>query len=280
MKNCLICKKSPISFVKKVKSPWSDFKYSLFKCHSWESSFFDINDHKMDREKLYNEIAPELDPVFKESPYWDREAKQIQKILGHPVTSALDVGCRDGSFLMHYPQNTAKYGVELSEAQASIAKKRGIQVYTQTIEETSEIVGRVFDSVSCYAVLEHIPDPNKVISSICKYVEKNGVLTILIPTRQSFKAWVLDVLGLNWHQDVPPSHLNFFATKYLVKSIEDRGFELKFKKYTTGGLGFNPFSKIPILGGLVSRIYFLLDGLPLLNRLPLYDHLYLYFKKT
>jgi len=63
---------------------------------------------------------------FKKSIYWNRQAQRIEKILDRGISSVLDIGCRTGDFLMHFPDSLVREGVELSKNLAEIAEKKRI----------------------------------------------------------------------------------------------------------------------------------------------------------
>jgi SAM-dependent methyltransferase len=277
LRTCLVCGASGPAPLRAVPSVAGGPPFTLYRCGACRSFFFDLHEHgDLDRGVLYNEHSPEVRP-FVWSPYWAREVETISRILGRAPASALDVGSRDGSFLLHFPERAERLGVELSLEQAQVAEERGIRTLSEAIEDID--FGRTFDVVSCYAVLEHIPDPLPLIDRLCTLVAPGGVFAVLVPTHRCLKRAAMDALGLTWHHYQPPLHATFFDPRFLAEHIEGRGFALAQRKFTTGGQGPNPFARVPVLRTLVRKGYFAFDGSRVLTRAPVFDHLYLYLRR-
>jgi len=281
LKNCRLCDSSNITFLKRIQSPHSEFKYLLYKCNDCGSKFFNPNEHPVSLDDLYESFATDknksmLNPVFKENPYWTHQKKTIQRLLKGNPNSILDVGCRTGDFLMHFDSSVAKDGVELSEEYSKICKQRGIKIYSDYVENID--FKEKYDVVSCYAVLEHIVEPIILIDKLKTLVNDNGLLIILVPWHECLKEKLLYFLNIQWHMFSPPEHLNFFSKKILNDVItKENNFELVRYEYTSGGI-FNPFKKIPILGKAFSFFMFQMDK-TFLNKMAIFDHLYVYYKK-
>ncbi len=76
----------------------------------------------------------------------------------------------------------------------------------------------------------------------------------------------------------PPLHINFFSREKLDKTLAECGFELLNRRYTSGGL-FNPLRHIVILNRVASRVIWEFEDHTPINRLPIFDHMYSYYKK-
>jgi len=109
---------------------------------------------------------------FKKSIYWNRQAQRIEKILDRGISSVLDIGCRTGDFLMHFPDSLVREGVELSKNLAEIAEKRGLVIYQDFAENIN--FDKQYNVVSCYAVLEHLLNPLTFLDKLSNIVSLGG----------------------------------------------------------------------------------------------------------
>lgn len=264
---CKFCNSKDIDVKRKIKSPHNSFFYSFYKCDICKCHFFNLDEHKYDLEELYNSLA-------EKSTYNEEFIKSLNK----DINKVIDVGCRTGDFLMHWDDRVSKNGIELSTKSANIAKNRGLTIYQDFIENIN-FSGKKFDVVTCYAVLEHLENPIPIIENLINIVDKNGILVIMIPYFDSWKSKILYFLNYRWHMFSQPEHLNFYSKKFLDELMLENGFELQRTKYTSGGM-FNPFAKIPLINRIFDKLMNLIDFNTPINKIPLFDHMYLYYKKV
>jgi SAM-dependent methyltransferase len=274
---CRICQSEDTLVIKQIQSPHFNKTFDLYNCRQCTSRFFIEKDKKILSE-LYEKLAVNtayINLEFKLNPYWSHQKEIITKLYRGRIKSVLDVGCRTGDFLMHFDTNTIREGVELSKQQAEVTNKRGVKVYQDFLENIE--FSRTYDVVSAYAILEHLVDPEAFLKKLNSLVEKKGLLVILIPTFQCFKEKILNILNVQWHMYSPPEHLNFYSKKFLDDYLTKNGFVLVKRYYSSGGI-FNPFKKFPLLGKVFGKIMFYYDQTPA-NKVPIFDHLYCYYKK-
>lgn len=276
--SCKLCKSTNTNPIRQIPSPHFKYEYTLFECSNCSSRFFLNDEHKVDFGEMYEELAvkitPSEIPPFKKNDYWTYHTKLIKKLLNNKVKSALDVGCRYGDFLLHFDAHTIKEGVELSKLSASIAQKRGLKVYNEFLENINWT--RKYQVVSAFALIEHLVEPHKFFNQIDKIIEKDGLLIILIPTHECWKEKIFHTLGWKWHMYCPPEHLLFYSKKFLDDYLMKKGFVL-VKRFNTSGGMVNPFLKVPLIGKAFGRIMQLIDK-SILNRLPIFDHMYSYYQ--
>ncbi|MCL4517074.1 MAG: class I SAM-dependent methyltransferase [Firmicutes bacterium] len=276
---CSICLSQDLTSIRIIKSPYTFDDYTLYECGTCHSRVFDIEEHPFDIDAFYNsrpESRENLQPDFTLSPYWLHETKLIKKTFGGRPGSILDVGCRTGDFLLHWPQDITRFGVELSAQSASVAAGRGLHVIQESVEKIE--FDRKFDVVTCYAILEHLSEPRKFLEKIAGLVNDHGVLVIEIPSYQTLKARILERLRVRWHMYCPPEHLNLYSRSFLDHYFALQGFSLQKRSYTSGGM-FNPFARVPVLRSVWSRLMWWRDAYSPLNRLPIFDHMYSYYVK-
>jgi 2-polyprenyl-3-methyl-5-hydroxy-6-metoxy-1,4-benzoquinol methylase len=187
---CPICLGSKLIEIGSIKSPFTSQKYKLYQCRLCQSRSFDVNEHpEVDLNHYYNVRSQNqeyLSSTFAASKYWLNEVAVIKSIYAGSPKSVLDVGCRTGDFLLHWPQNIQKVGVELSVYSADVAVKRGLDIRQDYLENINFLVK--FDVVTAYATLEHLARPQEFLSKVANLVNDMGVLVIMIPSYQTLKA--------------------------------------------------------------------------------------------
>ena len=276
---CLFCGSQQVEDIQNVKSPHFDFEYALYECRGCSSAFFDLHQHAVDLEKLYAEVAGSkaeiYEGTFKPSRYWQHETQVIRKYANSSPMSILDVGCRTGDFLMHWPSDILRVGVELSTRSAQVAQSRGLVIHQNYLEKVE--FEKSFDVVTCYAVIEHLEVPSAFLAKLSQLVKPGGVLAIMIPTRECLKRKLIDAVGKRWHMYCPPQHLNFISRKRLDQILGESGFELQHRFFKSGGM-FNPFGMIPVVSKMGAKLMEVGDWYSPTNRLPIFDHMYSYYR--
>ena len=277
---CLALEPRP---VRQVEGPYDGLSYTLFECERCGSQLFDLHEHgltSLDEFYAMRAVAADAVPVsraFEPSRYWRHEVSLLSGLVGGAPRAVLDVGCRTGDFLLHWPDTMRRSGVEIAKRYAEVAEGRGIEVKTDALERV--FFDGTFDVVTCYAILEHLPEPRIAIGRLASHVAPGGCLAIMIPTFESWKQRFLTRVGRRWHQYEPPEHLSLFSRRFLDDHLAKLGFELADRRWTAGGM-FNPFAGIPFLGHRFGMCMERIDRRSPTRRLPIFDHMYSYYLKS
>jgi 2-polyprenyl-3-methyl-5-hydroxy-6-metoxy-1,4-benzoquinol methylase len=146
----------------------------------------------------------------------------------------LDIGCGAGMF-MKYAQERGWdcTGIEPSEVAWEQALKKNLRVYHQTIGDFASQSTEKYDIIHLKNVLEHVPDPSKILEIAHSLLNGNGILYIEVPNdydlSQRFGVWLLSEKK-SWL--AIPDHINYFNFKSLKKLLQKYNFKI-FKKTTT-----------------------------------------------
>ncbi len=114
--------------------------------------------------------------------------ESIEKLKKHG--ELLDIGCSTGFFLDIAKErgwNTS--GLELGIEEASVAENKGHTIHKHSIDNLDS--GKLFDAITMWDVLEHIPDGIDQLIKIKDHLNHKGILFFQIPNSDSLAAKVL-----------------------------------------------------------------------------------------
>ena len=112
----------------------------------------------------------------------------------------LEVGCGMATEGINYARAGATYtGTDLSTESLDLAKKR-FKVYNNkgnfylgNSEELSSFVPvETYDLIYSFGVIHHSPHPEKIISEIKKYMNKDSTLKIMLYAKDSWKNYMIE----------------------------------------------------------------------------------------
>jgi 2-polyprenyl-3-methyl-5-hydroxy-6-metoxy-1,4-benzoquinol methylase len=137
---------------------------------------------------------------------WEHEIA-ARNIL--PAKIVLEIGCGRGGFLekLHNPCT----GLELNEQAATEARRRGLNVLTETIEAHAETHVASYDVVCSFQVLEHIVKVNEFIQACAAVLRPGGLMIASVPNNDSFIFREFAPI-LNF----PPHHMGLWSPNALL----------------------------------------------------------------
>jgi SAM-dependent methyltransferase len=143
----------------------------------------------------------------------------------------LDVGCGDGLFAaMAVERGWEAHGVEFNPPAARVARDRGINVIEGRLED-ADLGEALFDLVTSWDVIEHVPEPTSFIDRLAAAVAPGGVLVVTTLNRG---ALVARVFRGRWSM-VADEHFTYWDARSLRHAFEARG--LRAIRTTHFGLG-------------------------------------------
>ncbi len=103
----------------------------------------------------------------------------------------LDLGCGEGFFLYLLPKNIQAKGVDISRVALERAKEL-LKDHPNTSvgfgnAYKTDFEDKSFDKIACSEVLEHVPEPEKVIKEIHRLLKDDGIAVISVPDEKRIK---------------------------------------------------------------------------------------------
>jgi 2-polyprenyl-3-methyl-5-hydroxy-6-metoxy-1,4-benzoquinol methylase len=172
---------------------------------------------------------------------WKRRLKKLSRYSFQG--RLLDIGTGYGQFLHHAgPYFAEVNGTEVSEIAVGLAKEKyGLSLLAGQVEELG-LPSQSFDTITLFHVLEHVPDPGKLVTVCHALLKAQGTLVIAVPN--DVLAWNSKIkktgrkLGFRSFQKFSPKlgisragtsreiHLSHFTSPVLRRLIEGCGLQV------------------------------------------------------
>jgi SAM-dependent methyltransferase len=136
--------------------------------------------------------------------------------------SLVEIGCAYGFFLDEAKQRFSVCGVEVAEHAREACQARGLTVAPEATPEFLAAHGP-FDAAVMLDVIEHLPAPDEMLSTLRQVMRPNGRLML---TTGDFSALSARLLGRRWRLMTPPQHLWFFSPPTLRALLQRTGFRV------------------------------------------------------
>jgi 2-polyprenyl-3-methyl-5-hydroxy-6-metoxy-1,4-benzoquinol methylase len=160
----------------------------------------------------------------------------------------LDIGTAGGSFLHVAKQNGWDvYGIEPNKWLCNWAKENYNLNINQGTIFNIKYPDNHFDVITLWDVLEHTPDPKKVLTEVNRILKKDGLLVVNYPDVGS---WIAKLMKSKW-VFLLTVHLYYFTPKTIKVMLNKTNFQTikikpHFQKLSLGYLVYRmePYSKL------------------------------------
>lgn len=172
----------------------------------------------------------------------------------------LEVGAAVGDFLKRIKilKHAECVGLELNTDAVSFAKKTGVKVINQSIEDHAKENFEKYDVVVSFQVLEHVSNVREVINSMISCLKPGGKLVISVPNNDSF---ISDNTLPSEILNMPPHHMGLWnesSLKNLAKVFPLEFVDALFEPLQYAQMGTYQYirtKKVLFNSSLLIRIY-------------------------
>lgn len=144
---------------------------------------------------------------------------------------ALDVGCSTGAWLeVAGKAGWRPVGVELGDAFAQAARRRGLEVHTGTLADYVRAAEPAkFDLITFWDVLEHLPEPRAALEQALGLLAPGGTVAVTFPNVAGLypRATLRLIAGPTgvWEHPELPAHLYDFSPSTATALLRRAGLE-------------------------------------------------------
>jgi 2-polyprenyl-3-methyl-5-hydroxy-6-metoxy-1,4-benzoquinol methylase len=200
MASCYLCGEKK-AFIKRPGRVRDNQDLDVLECQScglvFLSSFQHILEGFYENSQMHDGKVAIEDWVHQTAEDDERRFRMFRSIITNK--SILDFGCGNGGFLRRINQVAAlAVGVEPERRLQTSFQKEQLNVYSNINE-----VNQSFDIITLFHVLEHIPDPEKLLKQLVNKLNAAGSIIIEVPNAD-------DAL-LTLYQSSPFSHFTYWS---------------------------------------------------------------------
>jgi 2-polyprenyl-3-methyl-5-hydroxy-6-metoxy-1,4-benzoquinol methylase len=123
-----------------------------------------------------------------------RRTKAIIKLLDLQEDDGIvDLGCGAGNIMEKIDVGNELTGIDISEYLLGIARKKTYKIITNFIKGDVQDLGRLnldkkYEKIYCSEVLEHVPDPQKILEGVKTLAKNDAVIVISFPNENLINA--------------------------------------------------------------------------------------------
>lgn len=180
----------------------------LHRCQQCGFAFFDPN--LGGNEAFYRQVE-HAEYYTPDRPEFTRTLKFAGR---RGLRRILDVGCGSGAFLgLAKRAGHEVCGIELNGHAAAKARANGHTVFELLLQDLDPAqTGGAFDLITLFQVLEHLPNPVRVVREALARLKSGGFISIAVPSDEGICRWT----SLDPHQ-WPPHHVSRWRRKDFIQ---------------------------------------------------------------
>jgi 2-polyprenyl-3-methyl-5-hydroxy-6-metoxy-1,4-benzoquinol methylase len=162
--------------------------------------------------------------------YYEQDRAELVRFLPRPLGRVLDVGCGGGGTAGPLRAAGAErlVGIELDPEAAERARATFDAVHTGRAEEQVAGLDERFDTILCYDLLEHLPDPAALLRALGAVAAGRARLHVSVPNARHWTlARDLVVRGTFGYAEAghrDKTHLRWFTRRDLVELLSATGW--------------------------------------------------------
>ncbi len=155
-----------------------------------------------------------------------RPVEQIDWLKAQGLLSAgsrfLDVGCYDGQFLARLPKDIKKVGIDIDEQAITRGRKNHSEKRIDFVlgDFDKFFYEKPIDTISMFHVLEHLPNPLRVLNNLRKIAQPSTQLVVEVPILEN--GITNDINGFFSVQ-----HMTHFSRRSLTNCLLRSGWKIE-----------------------------------------------------
>ena len=156
----------------------------------------------------------------------------LTHLAAMPPVRVLDIGCADGQFLERgVCLGHDMTGIDFAENDIRVARKRGLNAHVADVDEISQMFKDrpKFDVITLFQIIEHLNEPDKILSKINEIVEPNALLIVGCPSNLRYTRFFHHPQRVQrsdfW--DYPPQHTLRWTPVALEEFLLRHGWQTK-----------------------------------------------------
>ena len=200
-------------------------RYPVVACRSCDLHFVNPIPDRDETESTVSDSAKYTDDQIAKKAFFERRAHDLFDRLERRRKPGLllDVGCAIGTQVeVGLSRGWDCRGLELSRTSYEVARKAGLPVERQSLEEAGFADGQ-FDVITANHVLEHIPDVVPFITELFRILARGGLLFFSVPNLQT---WWFFLKGDRYGWTFQDDHFSHFSIRTLPRLLERHGFTI------------------------------------------------------
>jgi SAM-dependent methyltransferase len=146
----------------------------------------------------------------------------------------LDIGAAQGTLLEEAVRmGFDAEGIDHCESNVEAARSKGLRVRCESAEALTD--RDAFDVVTMMDIIEHLPDPLRVLRAACRALKPGGALIVYTPNHRGavvVLARLLHAAGIRYpvEEIFGRNHVCFFDDRSLPLALEKTGFAVRLQR--------------------------------------------------
>jgi SAM-dependent methyltransferase len=219
------CTESPRGPIR--KHPTVGIEYQLFHCRKCDLMFW--RPPEFPSQEFYDHLEFGIYAIAHTSGRTEIGGHQlgfVEFFRGHKG-KLLDVGCSDGNFLAWAKGiGYQVYGLDVDKVALRHARKVTPNVWDMNLDDFTGYAAEhqlQFDTITLFEILEHQPDPQKVLEQVFQLLRPGGWIAGTVPNRERLVKTGRHRWLLLW--DFPPHHFLWFNRTALANALRQAQFQ-------------------------------------------------------
>ena len=150
-------------------------------------------------------------------PLNPRRKEAIEHFAGESV---LDVGCGNGSYVLHFAKVKDMSGIDLKSSPSWQAQPDLFSIHGAHLDDYPS---DSLDTITAFELLEHVSNPAAVLKEFNRVARSNIIITV--PNCDQTPGMKLS--GIVYNHYIDSSHINFWNLESIIDLLNSSGFEIQ-----------------------------------------------------